>query len=166
MGEAVIFMGLNEIFKSPKPVPHEINMQLKYSDFVCKGCSDIGVPHSKIEVKTEQSYTGNFFFETMSNVETERLGWVETTPADELFYLFWDEGKGYRIPDFQKLKFLFDYDKKNFREVSQRKHTQANHTKGRLVPISWVKSTLIGMTEFDFSRLKTEVEKEKPQQLD
>lgn len=155
-GEAVVEFGLKRVYCQPKPVPKNINHQLKFGDVVCPGFRSLGIPHLKIEVKTEFDFTGNFFFETHSNVHTNRAGWAITSPADELYYLFWDEAKGYRIPNFQHVKWHFDYYKDRFKEVDQKRHEQENLTRGRLVPIEWV----IEAIEFDFTEIKQVIEQE------
>ena len=159
-GEAVIKYGLKRVYADPRTVPKDINTQLKYGDFVCPGFGEIGIQHLKIEVKTEQKYTGNLFFETMSNVDTGRDGWIATSTADELYYLFWDVARGYRIPLFQDVKWQFDYCKNRFKEVDQKKHQQENLTRGRLVPIEWLMSLYVGAVEFDFQKIKENVDKD------
>lgn len=153
-GESVVRFGLEEIYKNVRPTPKDINMQLEWADMVCAGYKQIGFEHIKYEVKTEKDYTGNFFFETFSNVHTQRPGWAVTSTADEVFYLFWESSKGYRLKNFQHLKWHFDYCLGDFKEVDQRRHPQANLTRGRLVPIDWVQNTYCGCVEFDFSRIK------------
>jgi hypothetical protein len=156
-GEAVVERGLSRVFRNPRPVPKDIETQLEWGDVVIPSCLGIGIQSLKIEVKTEAKFTGNFFFETLSNAHIEREGWIITSPADVLYYMFWDSCVGFRIPEFQLLKWHVDYCKKDFREVDQKKTEQANLTRGLLVPIEWVMSLHVGAVEFDFSELKDEL---------
>jgi hypothetical protein len=157
MGEAVVHGVLKRVYADVRETPKEIDAQLKWADFVCVGEPDFGIPHTKVEVKTELEHTGNLFFETWSNKSTGRLGWAYTSTADEFFYLFWEAGIGYRIPEFQRVMWLFDYHRRDFREVEQGKHIQENDTWGCLVPIAWLKSNFSGVVEFNF-----EAEKKPP----
>jgi hypothetical protein len=159
LGEQVILEGLGKVYANPRETPKDIETQMEWADIVIGGNRNIGLPPRKIEVKTEAKYTGNFFFETMSNVALNRAGWAVTTPADTLYYLFWDTAQGYRIEALQSLIWLFDYHKDEFREVTQRKHQQRNETKGHLVPIQWVQGCYVEMTAFDFSESKSRLEK-------
>lgn len=162
LGEAVVRLGLECIYREVKETPKDVKTQMRWGDFAVDarrlGASQIGFSNLVYEVKTERCHTGNFFFETVSNVHTGRAGWMVTSTADELFYLFWEDARGYRIPQFQSVKWLFDYSCRDFKEVDQRKHAQANLTRGRLVPVDWVMGLYVGATEFDFSALKAEVE--------
>lgn len=162
MGEMVVAIGLRRLFAEVKETPKDIKTQMRWGDIVIDsvrlGASEIGFSNLIYEVKTEKMHTGNFFFETLSNVHTKRPGWAVTSTANELFYLFWDDARGYRIPEFQSIKWLFDYSKRDFREVEQRKHPQANLTLGRLVPVEWVLESFVNAREFNFENLKAEVE--------
>lgn len=163
LGESVVKLALDRIYKNPRMVPKDINTQLEWGDIAINGCRELGIPRKKIEVKTELKHTGNLFFETMSNAKIGRKGWALTSQADELYYLFWQDAIGYRIPDFQRTMWIFDYDKKDFQEREQNKHEQNNQTIGRLVPVEWLLSTGVGAATFDFSELKDVVIKEMEQ---
>ena len=152
LGESVVREGLKSAFKTVKDVPKNMDLQLEWADCVIVGCKSLGLPHIKCEVKTEKVHTGNLFWEWFSNKELGREGWGQTTNADEIYYLFWDDAIGYRLPNVQQTKWRIDYDKSSFRFIEQKKAIQNNDTWGYLVPISWfAKQDII---QFDFSDLK------------
>jgi hypothetical protein len=150
-GEAVIKILLESFHCKVKETPKDIELQLKFADFVIPGIKQLGIGHEIIEVKTELLHTGNLFFETVSNEGIDRAGWAYTSPAHTLYYLFWDDMVGYRIPDFQNVMWHFDYCKAQFLDVPQSKYVQHNKTVGKLVPIAWVMECY-GVTKFNFEK--------------
>lgn len=155
-GEELVYYGLQKLYKDPRKVPKEINQQLVWGDIAVGGLAALGLENLKYEVKTEMKHTGNVFWERWSNKAAQREGWGWTSPADELFYLFWEEGKGYRFRDLQTVMWLVDYYKDKFNLVQQKKYAQANDSWGYLIPIEWFRESG-DIVEFDFNRLKQEM---------
>lgn len=143
MGQAVVVMGLSQVYRNVTETPDDIETQLLLADIICKGFEKMGIKDESIEVKTEYDHTGNLFWETWSNKRRGRLGWGKTSKADVLYYLFWRDAIGYRIPDLQTTIFNFEYYRKDYREVKQQKNDQTNDTWGCLVPVEtdWLKAT-------------------------
>lgn len=154
-GEFLIAAALRKVFCTVDDVPKEINQQLKDADIICRGLEQMAIPNIRVEVKTELRHTGNLFWETYSNKSTGRLGWGLTSKADVLYFLFWADAIGYRIDDLQSKIWAFDYSKKNYPEVQQKKYAQTNDTWGRLVPVdaSWLKAQ-----RFSFEAAKRHIE--------
>jgi len=135
MGEKYIMNRLSMIYKKIKKVPADITIQLEYGDILLLGEKSLGIKNKKIEVKTElKDPNNNFFIERWSNKSTGRDGWLKTSKADELYYLYWEEGYGFRFPHWQETAWLIDYSHKDFRLVQQAKTQQHNDTWGYLVP--------------------------------
>lgn len=93
-----------------------------------------------VEVKTELEHTGNLFLETWSN-RGVRKGWMETSHADVMVFLFKDRMRAY-VYDFRRLREWangpsrwFSRRLDDFPEREQRKYRQRNVTVGRLVQI-------------------------------
>jgi hypothetical protein len=150
-GEAIVHSLLKTYHCDVRETPKDIEVQLKYADFVVPGIKQLGIGTEIIEVKTELLHTGNLYFETFSNANTGRKGWAYTSPADTFYYLFMDDLVGYRIPDFQNVMWHFDYCKAQFPDAPQSKYAQHNKTIGKLVPISWVLECY-GVTQFNFEK--------------
>jgi hypothetical protein len=155
-GESLVRYGLQKVYNDVKKVPSTINEQLVWGDLVVPGYAAMGIKNMKVEVKTERKHTGNLFWEWWSNKSTKREGWGQTSPADELYYLFWDDGAGYRIPDLQTVIWHVDYHKNDFQLVKQCKQTQDNDTWGYLIPIEWF-SQANNLIKFDFNNLRNEI---------
>jgi len=156
MGEALVRYGLEKVYKDVRTVPKNIDDQLVWGDLVVPGAVAMGLKKIKVEVKTERVHTGNVFWEQWSNRATGREGWGKTSPADELFYLFWGEGIGYRFPRFQNLMWLVDYYQHDFPLVEQKKYEQGNDSWGRLIPITWFQENN-DVISFDFNGLREEM---------
>lgn len=142
IGEGFIMEALRKVYSDVRETPKNINVQMEWADIVCVGNPAIGIPHKKIEVKTERKHTGNLFWETWSDKPKGRKGWGVTSTADELFYLFLDDRIGYRVESLQSSLWLFDYCRKEYKEVQQTKAQQANETWGCLVPVDadWLRA--------------------------
>ena len=156
-GEEFVRFGLDKVFKDTRKVPDQINEQLLWGDLVVKGSVAMGLSNIKVEVKTESKHTGNLFWEWWSNKSTQRKGWGQTSPADELYYLFWDDGVGYRLPNLQHSKWIVDYycEMSNFPFVQQKKNIQKNDSWGYLIPVEWfIESN--DAVRFEFDSLKEE----------
>lgn len=135
IGEKYVFDKLSNIYKKIKKVPDEIVMQLEYGDILLMGEKSLGIKNKKIEVKTELTDpNNNFFIERWSNKSTGRAGWLKTSKADELYYLYWEESYGFRFPCWQQMAWMIDYSSRDFRLVNQSKTKQDNDTWGYLVP--------------------------------
>ena len=154
-GEDIVRFGLGLYHCKVLDVPNDINAQLEHGDMVVQGLSVLGLPGLKIEVKTERKWTGHLFWEWWSNKKDGRPGWGQTSPADELFYLFADTNQGYRLKDVSRLKWLIDYSKDRFKLVPQNKYKQNNDSWGYLVPVTWFAQHDI--TEFNFSKITEKV---------
>lgn len=132
-GEEYVKLCYARRYLNIRPVPDKIDIQLEWGDIVLPGESRLGISQKKIEVKTEAiNPNGNFFMELWSNRSTGREGWLKTSPADELFYLFWNELYGFRFPCWQQTAWIIDYNKYNL--VKQKAVEQNNDTWGYLVP--------------------------------
>jgi len=156
LGEMLVFDGLDKVYKNVRRTAKNMAAQLKYADIFCTGFPQILIPDLRYEVKTEFQHTGNLFWETYSNKGAGRKGWGFTSPADVLYYLFWNDGKGYRIDGLQRKIWVFDnHWKHKYPEVKQKKYDQENDTWGCLIPVNanWLESV-----EFDFSSMKSRVE--------
>lgn len=99
------------------------------------------------EVKTEEKFTENIFPERWSNRSTGRDGWLITSRATLLFYLFLDRRIMYLI-DMEKLQeWHKSGDMDRFRMAKQEKHIQHNDTRGLIVPIDDARER--GVIHFD-----------------
>lgn len=137
-GEEYVKLCFANRYHKIKTVPHEINVQLEWGDIVLPPLPTLGITTKKVEVKTEwNNPAGNFFMERWSNRKAKRDGWVITSPADELYYLFWNEGYGFRFPCWQQTAWMIDYNQYNLKE--QKKTEQHNDTWGYIVPIHSLK---------------------------
>ena len=156
LGATVVRLALERVYRVVKETPKEINAQLKNADLMTFGLKALCIPDLRYEVKTERLHTGNLFFETWSNRKQGRRGWAVTTTCDVLYYLFWEDAKGYRIDDMQRKKWVLDYSKRDFPEVLQKRTEQTNDTWGLLVPVDcqW-----LGAQEFTFKPTKKYVER-------
>ena len=133
LGEEYVKICYGRRYLHIRPVPDNIATQLEWGDIVLPPLKALGIGHKKIEVKTElKDPNGNFFIERWSNKSTGRDGWLTTSPADELFYLFWDVGYGFRFPCWQQSAWMIDYNQ--YRLVEQKQTDQHNDTWGFLVP--------------------------------
>jgi hypothetical protein len=118
-----------------------------------------------IEIKAEQSYTGNLFLETWSNRNLDDAsnhakhgsnpGWLIKTRADLLFYYFLDTDDLFVINVFALKRWAFGHIDKpaqvyannydggpKFPEKRQSKYQQLNDTLGRCVSIQMLQSVL------------------------
>ena len=152
-GEAVIDFLLRRYYNRVEETEKNIEKQLELADFVIPQSESLGIKREIIEVKTEEKWTGNLFFETVSNEGIDRAGWAFTSTADTFYYLFWDKAIAYRIPDFQAVMWNFDYCKNSFPERPHCKRIQHNKSKGKLVPIEWVMECY-GASSFSFQKAK------------
>jgi len=135
LGEGYVMSKLENIYRKLKKVPDDITIQLEYGDILILGEKSLGIKKKKIEVKTElDDPNGNFFMERWSNKRTGRHGWLKTSKADELYYLYWNMGYGFRFDSWQHSAWMIDYQYKDYRLVQQGKQTQENDTWGYLVP--------------------------------
>lgn len=132
-GEQQVADYLTRKYGSVKIVPKAIEVQMEWADLVVPASLNNGV-NLRVEVKAEERFTGNLFWETWSNYPV-RQGWGRTTPADELYYLFRNNNSAYRISDLPTFKWLIDYFEPTLKEISQSKYDQHNDTRGLLVPI-------------------------------
>ena len=157
-GEKLVLMLLREYYNDVRPAKKgDIDLQSTWGDLVVVGRLQFGFKrYTKIEVKTEFSHTGKLFWEEYSNRTLDRPGWGLTCQADELFYLFWKEAIGYRIPDLQECIRQFEKTRNEFKPMQQTKHAQNNDTWARLVPVNT--SWLSNMTAFSFKNEKTKLE--------
>lgn len=93
-----------------------------------------------VEVKGDRyANTGNFFFETVSNIRRTTTGGFVITKAEWLFYYFLTSGKLYCLP-MAVVKPWFIENKTRFKErvASSRRESSTWQTAGRLVPITTV----------------------------
>lgn len=90
-----------------------------------------------VEVKSDlNEKLGNFFFETISNVERDTLGAFLSSKAEWYFYCFVNVPKLYCIP-LTEARTWFNKNSSEFREADSRSNKDGSTwmTKGRLVPI-------------------------------
>ena len=90
-----------------------------------------------VEVKGDRyDQTGNFFFETVSNIQYSTGGGFVITRAEWLFYYFINSGKLYCLP-MEFVKPWFVENMSRFRERIAQSQRDGSHwrTAGRLVPI-------------------------------
>lgn len=93
-----------------------------------------------IEVKGDRyATTGNFFFETVSDIRRTTTGAFVITQAEWLFYYFLTTGTLYCLP-MEVVKPWFVENMTRFKErvASSRRETSTWRTAGRLVPIATV----------------------------
>ena len=116
---------------SPSEIPENYRAQEGGDWFVR---NDFGQVVS-IELKSEHRYTGNIFLEIWSNFNTQRKGWFLTSHANEIWYHFLDTNMLY-IVGLEKLRQWVLQGERilGSKEVDQKKHSQRNLTKGRLMP--------------------------------
>ena len=113
-----------------------------------KLCGDaIGEHNGKmvaVEFKAEEKVSNNLFIETWSNKSRHTTGWIYNLQSDYLVYHFVSVGKVYVCPMKRLKEFCFDHISgltktpgrlNDYPEKRQRKHSQANDTWGRLIPI-------------------------------
>lgn len=93
-----------------------------------------------IEVKTEERFTGNFYFEWFDNVSTNRNGWVRNlTKCSALLYCFKDEQVGYYFSSWPIMRlFLYNAEQaKKYPMIQSNKcKTQKITPVGLIVPIA------------------------------
>lgn len=103
-----------------------------------------------IEIKSEWHFTGNLFLETWSNYNVNP-GWLFKLKSDWLFYHFLENNTLYII-DFNELRKWTNNDNLiRFREVQQKKYTQFNNTRGRIVPIDILRNELKNFKYIDLN---------------
>ena len=112
-----------------------------------------------VEMKVEQTHTGNLFLETWSNKNLENRqshfergsnpGWMLKSTAELLFYYFLDNDHLYIIDLLELQRWAFGVDeaqpqmlRPQYREVRQGRYHQRNDTWGRLVPIYDIRNAL------------------------
>ncbi len=88
-----------------------------------------------VELKAEQRTTGNLFLETWSNRKTQRPGWIRSSKAVGLLYLFLDTETLY-VAHMGKLQEWATANLSRFPEKMQAKHQQENETVGHIVPVT------------------------------
>ena len=67
--------------------------QAKDIDYICSKDDDAWT----VDIKTDRCYrTGNYFFEILANVESEKLGWAYTSEADYILIVY-DTGSGHEL---------------------------------------------------------------------
>ena len=71
--------------------------------------------------------TGNFFFETYSNLERRIPGWAHTTQANILIYLIEAWRKYYWIPVVDFRKAMGGWNKFPYKEIPNQGYTTAGH---------------------------------------
>lgn len=93
-----------------------------------------------IEVKGDRyATTGNFFFETVSNIDRTTTGAFVITKAEWLFYYFLNTGMLYCLPmEVVKPWFIEHLARFKERVASSRRDASTWRTAGRLVPIATV----------------------------
>jgi hypothetical protein len=120
----------------------DLGLQKECGDFILYRVAD-GKYAFTIDLKVEKQTRRNMFFETFSNYSMDpgrcKLGWGFQIRADRIWYAFDDTGI-VAIIDLGKLRiWLTEMDGRNprsarFRETHQKKHSQANMTRGLLIP--------------------------------
>lgn len=98
-----------------------------------------------VEIKIEESTTGNLFLETWSNRKWRTPGWLVTNNADLLCYMFLDSltvhvGSLPRLASWAFGDGEGEGQIYRYREVKQRKREQLNDTWARLVPVADLKA--------------------------
>jgi len=93
-----------------------------------------------IEVKGDRyASTGNFFFETVSDINRTTTGAFVITKAEWLFYYFLTTGALYCLPmEFVKPWFIENKARFKAKVASSRREASTWQTAGRLVPIATV----------------------------
>lgn len=62
-------------------------------DYICSGVDDSW----SVDIKTDRCYcTGNYFFETVANIELHKQGWAYTSAAEYILIVY-DTGAGYEL---------------------------------------------------------------------
>ena len=118
--------------------------------------TDINNNAHTVELKTEQTFTGNLFCETWSNLNPRerksRKGWMDTFQSELLWSCFLDKRLLYII-EFSKLHYwafwkkqIYQYPEK-YPQLEQR-----NNTYGHIVPWGIIKNE-IGLTQIDLSNI-------------
>lgn len=133
------------------------NEQIEFGDILARSK---GWSESWIELKTEETFTGNLFLENWSNLDFDRrkAGWMWTKHCDILFYYFLDNKELYVINPFEELfrwfhgsvsraedgTFAADSQPRyaKYRWTPQKKCKQNNKTTGFIVPIRDVANDL------------------------
>ena len=131
----------------PKEIAHDYASQAT-GDWTI--CDRMGYTFT-VELKAEVVDTGNLFLETVSNVHTMRYGWLCTSRAEQLWYLFVDTRTLYTMR-FCDLRWWAWGDPEDvesgaigkYRCVRQKKHKQENLTEGFIVPFSALASGVRG----------------------
>lgn len=100
----------------------------------------------KVEVKTDTYKSGNFFYETLSAMETNSLGCFEKTEADVLLYYFINQDRVYRF-NMRAFRNWFhtmrpDFDAKGYRKTlkNQRYHAGTYTSEGYAFPVATIEN--------------------------
>lgn len=116
-------------------------------DFIIK---DKNGSSRSIEVKTDSYKSGNFFYETVSAVETQSLGCMYKSKADYLVYYFINENKFYVI-DFEEFnnwmsKLIAERNPyAKFKQFKNNRYDNSKYTsQGYTIPIVYVKENFKG----------------------
>jgi len=94
-----------------------------------------GIPKN-VEFKAEETWTGNLFFEFLSNASTGRQGWLYTLKTDKLVYHFLDKNLVYVLNWPLDLNLIEPW---KFKQVAI-EADQNNQTFGWCVPIGWLQA--------------------------
>jgi hypothetical protein len=75
----------------------DVRKDLEYQkidiDYICSGVDD----EWSVDIKTDRCYrTGNYFFETVANVELDKQGWAYTSAAEYILIVY-NTGAGYEL---------------------------------------------------------------------
>ncbi|BAY84299.1 hypothetical protein NIES267_37950 [Calothrix parasitica NIES-267] len=122
---------------SIKNVEHDPEFQRRDIDLIWTTQTEQGRNEILVEIKGDRlDRTGNFFFETHSNLEKGTPGCFMYTEAHWLFYYFVNTGILYKLP-MSKTRKWFLITMKRFRERSTITTVGSSYytTVGRLVPI-------------------------------
>lgn len=117
-----------------------VYIQKNYGDIISPFEGDI----FSLEVKTEETYTGNIFCEDVANDVKKMDGWFRYLKADVVYYIFLDRPNQINVIDWKKFKEIFTEDyikdkilKNNIRYLPQKKNKeQPFNTYGYLIRIS------------------------------
>lgn len=112
-----------------------------------------------VEVKGDRyANTGNFFFETVSDIQRITTGGFVITKAEWLFYYFLPSSKLYCLP-MAVVKPWFIENKTRFKEriASSRRESSTWQTAGRLVPIATVLREVSAVKAFCRKQEKWEI---------
>ncbi|MEO0840861.1 MAG: hypothetical protein AAF063_18390 [Cyanobacteria bacterium J06643_5] len=122
---------------SIKNVENDPEFQRRDIDLIWTIQTEEGINEILVEIKGDRlDRTGNFFFETHSNLEKGTPGCFMYTEADWLFYYFVNTGILYKLP-MPKTREWFLVTMRRFRERSTTTTVGNSYytTVGRLVPI-------------------------------